>query len=61
MEQVEQFFNCPHCGQSISVLLDLSVPHQEYIEDCEACCRPIEIRYAVSADGEIEFEEGRGG
>ncbi|PIP72161.1 MAG: CPXCG motif-containing cysteine-rich protein [Nitrospinae bacterium CG22_combo_CG10-13_8_21_14_all_47_10] len=60
MEQHEQFFNCPHCGQSISVLLDLSVPSQEYIEDCEICCRPIEIRYEVSADGEIVFEERRG-
>ena len=60
MEQYEQFFNCPHCGEIISVLLDFSIPDQEYIEDCEVCCRPIEIRYKVGADGEIEFEGGRG-
>jgi transcription elongation factor Elf1 len=59
MDQFEQFFDCPHCGQSISVLLDLSVPDQAYIEDCEVCCRPIEIRYQVREDGEIEFEGGR--
>jgi transcription elongation factor Elf1 len=58
MDQYEQFFDCPHCGQSISVLLDLSVPGQEYIEDCEVCCRPIEIRYQVGVNGEIEFEGG---
>jgi transcription elongation factor Elf1 len=60
IEQHEQFFICPHCGELISVLLDLSVSSQNYIEDCEVCCRPIEIRYKVSGDGEVEFEEGRG-
>jgi transcription elongation factor Elf1 len=56
MDQVEKFFNCPHCGETISVLLDLSIPDQEYIEDCEVCCRPIEIRFQVKEDGEIWFE-----
>ena len=59
MEQYEQYFICPHCGESISVLLDLSVLSQEYIEDCEVCCRPIEIKYEVSENGEVVFEEGR--
>ena len=59
MEQYEKFFICPHCGESISVLLDLSVLSQEYIEDCEVCCRPIEIKYRVGEDGEVEFEEVR--
>jgi transcription elongation factor Elf1 len=59
MEQYEQFFICPHCGESISVLLDLSVLSQEYIEDCEVCCRPIEVKYQVGEDGEVEFEEER--
>ena len=59
MEQYEQIFNCPLCGETISGLLDLSIPNQNYIEDCEVCCRPIEIRYEVGADGEIEFEGRR--
>lgn len=59
MEQYEKFFICPHCGESISVLLDLSVLSQEYIEDCEVCCRPIEIKYVVGENGEIEFEESQ--
>lgn len=25
------------------MLLDPSVPYQVYIEDCEVCCRPIEV------------------
>lgn len=32
------------------MLLDTSVSHQRYIEDCEVCCRPIEIEYAVEDD-----------
>ena len=60
MEQFEQFFTCPYCGESISVLLDLSVINQRYIEDCEVCCHPIAIRYEVGEDGELVFEEGRG-
>ena len=59
MEQYEQFFICPHSGESISVLLDLSELSQEYIEDCEVCCRPIEIKYEVGENGEVVFEEGR--
>jgi len=60
MDQHEKFFDCPHCGEVFSVLLDLSVPNQEYIEDCEVCCRPIEISYQINADGEIGFEGEKG-
>ncbi len=56
MDQHEQFFICPHCAQRVSVLVDLSIPEQSYIEDCEICCRPIEIRYEVCDDEVIFFE-----
>ena len=50
MFEVEQFFACPHCGAEVSVLLDPTVPAQAYVEDCEVCCRPVEVAY--EADGE---------
>ncbi len=53
MDQEEQFFDCPFCGETISVLLDLSVPSQSYVEDCEVCCRPIDIGYRV-IEGAVE-------
>lgn len=28
-------------------MLDLSVTEQNYIEDCEVCCRPIQIFYTA--------------
>ena len=34
------------------MVLDLSVRKQTYVEDCEVCCKPIEISYTV-ADEEL--------
>jgi transcription elongation factor Elf1 len=45
--EIEHFFTCPHCWQEISMILDLSVAEQSYIEDCEVCCRPVQIFYAA--------------
>lgn len=44
--------SCPYCGESISVLIDCSVESQEYIEDCQVCCRPIVFQVAVDGDGD---------
>jgi hypothetical protein len=44
---------CPHCGEPITLTLDLSVPDQSYIEDCPVCCRPMLVAYSA-ADGELE-------
>ena len=49
----EHFFQCPYCWEEISMLIDYSVPHQSYVEDCEVCCNPIQITVTV-ADGEPE-------
>jgi hypothetical protein len=40
---MEHFFTCPYCWQNISMIFDESEECSEYIEDCEVCCRPIEI------------------
>jgi hypothetical protein len=53
---VEYFFACPYCGERISMVLDTSVVRQTYIEDCEVCCRPIEVRYSVEDDEVSDFE-----
>ena len=42
--------SCPYCGERIEVLLDASVPHQNYIEDCQVCCRPITLDVTVGDD-----------
>ena len=35
--------SCPYCGESIDILVDYSVGAESYIEDCQVCCRPIDI------------------
>ena len=54
--QLQRSFRCPYCGEAISMLLDLSVASQNYIEDCEVCCRPIEVTYSVAGEGLASFE-----
>ncbi len=54
--EIEHFFICPYCWQEISVVLDLSVDEQTYIEDCEVCCRPIQLRYSTSESELKSFE-----
>lgn len=51
-EEIEVPFACPFCQAPITMLLDPSVPAQTYVEDCEVCCHPIEVRYAVE-DGAL--------
>lgn len=53
----EQFFTCPYCLQTISMVLDTSVEGiQEYIEDCEVCCRPIQIQYEADGSEVVQFD-----
>jgi hypothetical protein len=51
-QTAERNIYCPYCGESIDVIIDCSVQRQEYIEDCQVCCRPIEFHVEVDEDGE---------
>jgi transcription elongation factor Elf1 len=53
---MEHSFNCPYCGEEISMVLDLSVRRQTYVEDCEVCCKPIEISYSVEDGSLVSFD-----
>jgi hypothetical protein len=52
---MEYSFEYPACGEEISMVLDLSIRRQSYVEDCEVCCRPIQISYTVEDDEVAEF------
>ena len=52
----EYFFTCPYCWDKISMLIDVSVDSQSYIEDCETCCNPIEVSCS-SLNNEISYFE----
>ncbi|MCB1773337.1 MAG: CPXCG motif-containing cysteine-rich protein [Gammaproteobacteria bacterium] len=49
---------CPYCGETHEVAIDTSAGAQDYIEDCQVCCRPIELALAWS-DGEWMLEARR--
>ncbi len=50
MHELEHRFQCPYCWQSISMVLDPTGLQQEYIEDCEVCCRPIKVDYLLTVE-----------
>lgn len=52
-ELLEKTVACPYCGELLEVLLDPSVPHQDYIEDCQVCCRPIVFDVSVDEVGGV--------
>jgi len=52
-ELSEKEISCPYCGESVSLLVDESISDQSYIEDCEVCCRPIQLDVMVTASGDV--------
>ena len=53
---IEQIIGCPYCGESISVLVDDSLPEQQYVEDCQVCCRPIVLHVTVDEESDVTVE-----
>jgi hypothetical protein len=51
---------CPWCGESFVTFFDASAGGQSYIEDCQVCCRPIEMAFQVDRDGEASCRAERG-
>lgn len=52
----EQSVSCPYCGEAITLLIDDSLPEQNYVEDCQVCCRPIVLDVSVDVDGDISVQ-----
>jgi Cysteine-rich CPXCG len=44
---------CPYCGEPFDTTVDTTAGSSAYIEDCQVCCRPIEISIEVSAQGAL--------
>lgn len=54
-ELEDRSIDCPYCGESVEILLDPSFSEQEYVEDCEVCCRPINIQFSMDLSGEVSL------
>ena len=44
---------CPYCGESFETTIDASGGSQDYIEDCQVCCQPIEFHIEVDDSGAV--------
>jgi len=43
---------CPYCGEIVEIALDSGGgPRQEYVEDCQVCCRPWKVKVNYGRDG----------
>lgn len=42
---------CPYCGEPETVVIDCSQGSRSYIEDCQVCCRPMELTVILSPGG----------
>jgi hypothetical protein len=43
---------CPYCGEEVDLAVDPGGgPVQEYIEDCEVCCRPMQLTVSWDENG----------
>lgn len=50
---------CPYCGEPITVLVDtsaLETDGDQYIEDCQVCCRPIALHVSSGSDGSVSVQ-----
>ena len=52
---IEYYFDCPHCWENQLKLIDSSINNQSFIEDCEVCCNPIEIKYQSDGNDITNF------
>jgi hypothetical protein len=45
--------SCPYCGEVITLFIDEGGgAEQRYIEDCQVCCRPINVTVAFDDEGD---------
>ncbi len=47
------YIECPYCGERFETSVDCTAGDQSYVEDCQVCCRPIEVSVAIDAEGEL--------
>ncbi|WP_305806234.1 CPXCG motif-containing cysteine-rich protein [Stenotrophomonas sp. YIM B06876] len=41
---------CPYCGEATDLVVDVSMAEQQYIEDCQVCCRPMTVWVSIDDD-----------
>lgn len=51
---------CPYCFETITLVVDASNGSpQEYVEDCEVCCKPMQILAEETEEGKWKVSVDR--
>jgi Cysteine-rich CPXCG len=51
---------CPYCGEEIELYLDEGGGSaQDYVEDCQVCCKPMRVRVFADEEGALTAEAAR--
>jgi len=52
---LEEYFDCPYCWQNQLKMVDPSIENQNFTEDCEVCCNPIDFYITVKNNEVVLF------
>lgn len=47
---------CPYCWQEIEIEIDCTLQNQEYIENCQICCKPITLKITTNENAPPTIE-----
>lgn len=54
--ELDHEFPCPYCGETLSLRLEPGAGRrQDFVYDCEVCCKPIHIRIQFIREDDFEF------
>lgn len=53
---IETRVQCPYCWEQFILLVDASIDSQEYVEDCEVCCRPIDFIVDIDEQDRVQVQ-----
>ena len=45
---------CPYCWENIDITIDNNGENQQYIEDCQVCCRPINVHISLNETQQVQ-------
>ena len=50
------YIQCPYCWEQVELSIENAIEEQQYIEDCQVCCNPIDIIVKIAPDGSAQVE-----
>ena len=52
---IEHYYTCPHCWEEQLIMIDPSIDKQNFIEDCEVCCNPLQFKIILKNNNVLSF------